>query len=64
MFLITNQKKWFKIIITLSAPDNISHFDFIKEFGDYFMNQDFKQKVLNIKSLHEFIELISNYEVK
>ncbi|WAM08313.1 hypothetical protein [Mycoplasmopsis cynos] len=36
----------------------------MKEFGDYFMNQDFKQKVLNIKSLHEFIELISNYEVK
>ncbi|WP_334687734.1 hypothetical protein [Mycoplasmopsis cynos] len=52
------------MIITLSAPDNISHFDFIKEFGDYFMNQDFKQKVLNIKSLREFIELISNYEVK
>ncbi|MCU9933482.1 PTS sugar transporter subunit IIA [Mycoplasmopsis cynos] len=45
-------EKMAKIIITLSAPDNISHFDFIKEFGDYFMNQDFKQKVLNIKSLH------------
>ncbi|WAM10415.1 PTS sugar transporter subunit IIA [Mycoplasmopsis cynos] len=48
-------EKMVKIIITLSAPDNISHFDFIKEFGDYFMNQDFKQKVLNIKSLRNLL---------
>ncbi|MGZ9428806.1 PTS sugar transporter subunit IIA [Mycoplasma sp. 1012] len=53
-----------RIIITLSAPDNTSHIGFIQEFGNYFMNEEFKQKVLKVKNMQEFLDLIEKYEVK
>ncbi|UUD36184.1 PTS sugar transporter subunit IIA [Mycoplasmopsis citelli] len=53
-----------KIIITLSAPDNNSHFELIAEFGNYFMNQEFKQRALNVKSKQEFLDLITQFGEK
>ncbi|TDV23536.1 PTS system IIA component (L-Asc family) [Mycoplasmopsis mustelae] len=50
-----------KIIITLSAPDNDSHFDLIAEFAKYFGDTNFKEKVLSISSLQEFLDLIKQW---
>ncbi|MGZ9755801.1 PTS sugar transporter subunit IIA [Mycoplasma sp. 246B] len=53
-----------KIIITLSAPDNDSHFQLISQFAQYFMDVDFKSKALAVSDKSEFINLLtrSKYE--
>ncbi|UWD34011.1 PTS sugar transporter subunit IIA [Mesomycoplasma molare] len=63
--VFNNQEdKTARIIITLSAPDSTSHIGFIQQFGNYFMNEEFKQQALKVESMSEFLELIKKYEVK
>ncbi|WGI36971.1 PTS sugar transporter subunit IIA [Mesomycoplasma lagogenitalium] len=57
------EDKTARIIVTLSAPDANTHLSLIQQFGHYFMNDEFKQKALKVKSLEEFLALIKNYEV-
>ncbi|WP_391591773.1 PTS system, IIA component [[Mycoplasma] cavipharyngis] len=63
--IFNNQSdKMAKIIITLSAPDNNSHIAIIKEFGRYFMDVNFKEKALAVKSKQEFLNLITQFGEK
>ena len=51
-----NEKKYAKILITLSAIDSKSHIKYIKEFGNVFGNTNLKKKLLNSTSLKEFLQ--------
>ncbi|WP_025755660.1 PTS sugar transporter subunit IIA [Mycoplasmopsis cricetuli] len=58
------EDKCAKIIVTLASPDNHSHVELIQEFGNYFMNKDFKKKALESNSLETFLELIKKEDIQ
>lgn len=61
--IFNNQEnKIAKIIITLSTPDANSHMKYIEDFAKYFMNDDFKKEILNVKDLKEFWFVIEKYK--
>lgn len=49
-----NEDKWARVILTLSAVDQVQHMELIQEFGELFMDHDVKHKLLNAKDLNEF----------
>jgi PTS system ascorbate-specific IIA component len=51
-----DEKKYAKLIITLSAVDSNSHIKYIKEFGNIFTNKNLKRKLLDSKSLKDFLK--------
>lgn len=55
-----NEDKWARIILTLSAIDQVQHMELIQEFGELFMNPDVKDKLLNAKDLNEFFTTYEN----
>lgn len=53
--VFNNQEdKWAKIIVFLASPDNLSHMQYIQEFGTIFGNDKLKRDLLNVSSLDEF----------
>ncbi|VEU59352.1 PTS sugar transporter subunit IIA [Mesomycoplasma neurolyticum] len=51
-----------KIILTLSAPNNLQHISLIQQFGQWFMDENFKNKAFSVNSLEEFLQLIKEKE--
>ncbi|TNK91589.1 PTS sugar transporter subunit IIA, partial [Mycoplasmopsis pullorum] len=51
-----------RIIVTLSAVDSSSHLNILQEFSHYFMNDEFKKEILQVKNIEEFWNLIDKYK--
>ena len=56
-----NEDKYARILIILSAPDSTTHMKYIMEFGEIFTDEELKGKLLNSKTMDDFLDIYNKH---